>query len=158
MENNVVTKLLNLANMYAKMFSQCKKVQVGSAVVDTCYPPRVISLGTNTTIPYSCKTFGCLREQKYGENSKLHRNPEDCRAIHSEVNAILNAKTDVSGMAMYVTRYPCEACARAIVNAGISKVFYGRSQKVSEETAKIFYAYGVECYHISDWEEEDVVE
>lgn len=153
------SKYLDLANSYAKLFSQCKKVHVGSIILDTNKSPyRVVSLGTNTTVPYSCKTFGCLREQKYGENSKLHRNPEDCRAIHSEVNAILNAKTDVSGMAMYVTRYPCEACARAIVNAGISRVFYGRSQKVSEETAKIFYAYGVECYHVSDWEEEDVVE
>lgn len=157
--DNLTKRYLDLANLYAKQFSQCKKVQVGSVIVDDSIDNnRLISLGTNITIPFNCKACGCLREQKYGENSKLHRNPEDCRAVHSEVNAILNAKTDVAGKSIYITRYPCEACARAIVNAGISRVFYGRAQKISEETAKIFYAYGVECYHIHDWEEEDVVE
>ena len=100
--DNLTKRYLDLANLYAKQFSQCKKVQVGSVIVDDSIDNnRLISLGTNITIPFNCKACGCLREQKYGENSKLHRNPEDCRAVHSEVNAILNAKTDVTGKSIY---------------------------------------------------------
>lgn len=145
---------LALASYYAAQFSQCDKVAVGSAIVkDDC----LISLGTNITAPkYACKTLGCLRKKLYGDDSKTHRNPGDCRAIHSEVDAIIKAKTDLSGATIYITRYPCEACARAIVDAGIKKVYYGRGQKISEETASIFDSAGVEVYHIAGWEEEDV--
>ena len=155
--NDSIKFWLDVANIFANAFSGCRKVHVGSAIVDE-KSQRIISLGTNRTYPFSCKNIGCLREQLYGDNSKTHRNPGDCRAIHSEVDAILKAKTDVTNMSIFVTRYPCEACARAIVDAGISRVYYGRAQSISDETAKIFYAYDVEVIHVSDWEEEDVVE
>ena len=56
---------------------------------------------------------------------------------------------------MIVTRYPCEACARAIVNSGIREVYYGREQKISEEAELIFKSGDVRIHHISDWIYED---
>jgi len=53
---------------------------------------------------------------------------EFSRAIHAEMHAIINA-TRASGGAivggkLFVTTYPCHSCARHIVAAGISEVYY----------------------------------
>lgn len=159
--SNYFEPILNEAHKYAELNSGCAKVSVGSAIVDD-YKPVESSLriyGANRALPISCKKAGCLRVEKYGENSKLHRNPEDCRAIHSEIDAICQAAmtgTPISGKGIVVTRYPCEACARAIVASGVKLVVYGRVQKCSEETEKIFKQAKVNVIHVKDWDAPDV--
>lgn len=149
---------LTMAGRYAKDRTGCTKVAVGSCIVKDGV---IISLGANRAIPDLCRTpRGCLRVEKYGENSKLHRNPEDCRAIHSEVDAIGNAaKAGVStqGATIYVTRYPCEACARLIIAAGIKRVVYGRNQLISEQTRQMFESAHVDCYNYGDYHEDDTI-
>jgi deoxycytidylate deaminase len=58
---------------------------------------------------------------------------------------------------IYVTRYPCEACARAIVAAGIKHVYYGRQQEISDETKLIFATAGVEVVWVKTWTAEDIL-
>lgn len=41
---------------------------------------------------------------------------------HAELNAILNARRDLSGWTLYVTSPPCTGCAIAIIQAGIARV------------------------------------
>lgn len=146
---------LYVAHSYALRESGCKKVQVGSVICNNV--GEVISFGANRTYPVKCTEVGCLREQLYGDNSKVHRNPGDCRAIHSEVDAIARASAPIYGGTIYVTRYPCEACARAIVSAGIKTVYYGRQQEISEETKRIFESADIEVIHISDWIRADTI-
>ena len=43
---------------------------------------------------------------------------------HSELNAILNSKTNVEGCKLYVTLFPCNECAKVIIQAGIKEVIY----------------------------------
>ena len=151
--------LLDSAHLYAEGHSGCKKVSVGCLVIDSIHSSQARVYGANETLPVSCKTEGCLRVQKYGNASKKHRNPEDCRAIHSEVDAISIAARyglNLEGKTMVVTRYPCEACARAIITAGISQVIYGRAQECSEETMNMFRSAGVSVMHIVDWDAPDV--
>lgn len=147
---------LDMAQVYANRLSGCKKVAVGSAIVNQ---ERVIALGANRAVPDLCKTpSGCLRVEKYGEDSKNHRNPEDCRAIHSEIDAICSAASSgvsVKGSSIFVTRYPCEGCAKAIIAAGIKKVYYGGTAHISPQTAVMFRAFGVDCTYISDWKEDN---
>lgn len=149
---------LSLAGHYAKWNTGCTKVSVGSCIVKDGV---VLSLGANRAIPDLCKTHrGCLRVELYGDNSKLHRNPEDCRAIHSEVDAISNAARNgisTEGATIYVTRYPCEACARTIISAGIKKVVFGRNQPISEATRQMFESAGVDYYNCKDYMEDDTV-
>lgn len=146
-------EFLRLAQKYADIASGCKKVAVGCVIIpkdDTKIP----IYGCNKTLPVNCRTFGCRRVDLYGEDSKNHRLPSDCRALHGEVDAITQAAwfgLPTYGGTMCVTRYPCEACARAIVNAGIKHVYYGREQEISEETQKIFDVGRVKVTHISDW-------
>lgn len=148
---------LKMAGEYAKELSGCTKVSVGSCIVKN---DTVISLGANRTMPNLCRTRGCLRVELYGNNSKEHRNPEDCRAIHSEVDAIGKAAkngSSLNGATIYVTRYPCEACARLIITAGIKRVVYGRNQKISDLTRQMFESAGVEFYNQTEYMEDDTV-
>ena len=148
---------LKLAGEYAKRMSGCTKVSVGSCLA---IGDSIITFGANRAMPDLCKTRGCLRVEKYGNNSKEHRNPEDCRAIHSEVDAIGRAARlgiPLEGATLYVTRYPCEACARLIITAGIGRVVYGRNQHISDMTRAMFESAGVQCYNCSDYMEDDTV-
>lgn len=142
--------LMDMANLYAKRMSGCTKVSVGSVIVNGARD-RIISFGANRAIPDLCKYRGCLRVEKYGNNDKTHRSPADCRAIHSEVDAIACAGCDLHGATILVTRYPCEACARAIVASGIREVVYGRDQKISEDTEQIFSDAGIRVTWLKAW-------
>lgn len=157
MNQKQIKDYLDAAQRYADYKSGCCKVAVGSVLIPAA-DSRVTIYGCNKTYPVSCRSFGCRRIELYGEDSKNHRLPSDCRALHSEVDVITqSAKFEYStqGATMFVTRYPCEACARAIVNAGIKIVYYGREQEVSEETKKIFRSKHVKLVHVNTWTYED---
>ena len=47
--------------------------------------------------------------------------------IHAEANAILNYRgslKDMAGARVYVTLFPCQECAKTLVQAGIGEVVY----------------------------------
>lgn len=138
--------LKNIHNR-AKRVSMCCKAQVGAEI----YNPKYVAFGCNITMPGNCKREGCHRIKMYGDDAKSHRLPSDCYAIHAEVDAIATAaRTGESlyGATIFVTRYPCEACARAIVSAGIKEVVYGGIEEISEQTKEIFDNYTVEVTYI----------
>ena len=147
-------KELDWAQNFADEQATCTKVKVGS-VIETKFGELIYGCNHGA---YNCAKNGCRRIKLYGNASKEHRLPSDCDAIHSEVDAICKAAKrglDVSGATIYVTRYPCEACARAIVAAGIYKVFYGRKESISEYTKFILESAGIEVTKVSDWDRED---
>jgi dCMP deaminase len=43
---------------------------------------------------------------------------------HAELNAILNYRGDLTGSKVYVKLFPCNECAKAIIQAGIKEVIY----------------------------------
>ena len=43
---------------------------------------------------------------------------------HAELNAILNYRGNLSGSKIYVKLFPCNECAKAIIQAGIKEVIY----------------------------------
>jgi deoxycytidylate deaminase len=60
-------------------------------------------------------------------NGKLKNLIEFSRSVHAEMHAIINAgKNGVAlvGSKLFVTTYPCHSCARHIVAAGISEVYF----------------------------------
>lgn len=107
----------------AKLVSTWSKdpsTKVGSVIVR---PDRsVVSLGFNG-FPMKC-----------GDSPDVYGNREEKlkRVLHAEVNAILLARTDVTGYTMYV--YPpavgpsCNRCAVAIIQSGISRVIHYKKQ------------------------------
>ena len=145
---------LNKAQSYADVCSTCLKVKVGSMILTK---DKIPIFGANHGVS-DCITSGCRRVKLYGNASKEHRLPSDCDAIHSEVDAICTAAKQgnrLQGATIFVTRYPCEACARAIAASGISTVVYGRSESISPYTALILAHAGVSVVHMTSWERED---
>ena len=64
-------------------------------------------------------------EFPWGSKSK---NPEETKypyVCHSELNAILNfTGRSLKGCRLYVTLFPCNECAKAIIQSGIKEVIY----------------------------------
>lgn len=71
-------------------------------------------------------------------NKKLRGLIEFSRSIHAEMHALLTALRQtgpkVRGGRLYVTTYPCHSCARHIVAAGITVVYYIEPYKKSLAT------------------------
>ncbi len=147
---------LDMAYSYAQNTSGCCKVAVGSLIEKDNV---IIAMGSNQAMPNLCKSpRGCLRKELYGDDSKVHRNPADCRAIHSEVDAICAAAmqgSSTKGATIFVTRYPCESCAKAIVAAGITHVIYGGTADISQETRKILDDGHVDIAKADGWREDN---
>ncbi len=122
------------------MRSKDPNTQVGACIVAN--DNRIISLGYNgfpmgandDDFPWEKK--GDLKDTKYAY------------VVHAELNAILNTHADLRGTTLYVTLFPCNECAKAIVQAGIKKVYYGRIKNPTRDdvvaSKKILDAGGVE--------------
>lgn len=54
----------------------------------------------------------------------LDRENKLMMAVHAELNAILNANTDLSGCTLYATHQPCSNCASTIVQKRIARVVW----------------------------------
>ena len=148
------SQALDKAQSYADVCSTCAKVHVGSMIITKDGIPI---FGANHGVS-NCIKEGCRRIKLYGNASKEHRLPSDCDAIHSEVDAIATAAKQgarLQGATIFVTRYPCEACARAIAASGIRQVVYGRKEDISEYTERILGSSGVSIEKVESWERED---
>lgn len=92
----------------------CPRASVGSVV--TSYDRRLLSVGYNGA-PRDvahCEDAGCI----------LDKAGHCVRAVHAEMNALLNLEGRADGGTMYCTHAPCPRCAAAIAQAGIVTVVY----------------------------------
>ena len=95
--------------------SKDPNTQVGACIVDG--NNIILSTGYNG-FPYGCSddTFSWDRE---GEDTKYRY------VVHAELNAILNAHgKSLEGARLYVDLFPCNECAKAIIQSGISEIVY----------------------------------
>lgn len=83
---------------------------VGSVLVDK--DRRVISTGYNG---FPAGVSDSPERLKDKEQKRL-------LMIHSELNCVLNSVTDTVGSTLYVTRFPCHECAKAIIQVGVVRV------------------------------------
>lgn len=58
----------------------------------------------------------------FSDDDRLWRDDKNDRMVHAELNAILNARRDLAGWTLYVTKFPCHNCALAVVQAGLVRV------------------------------------
>lgn len=63
------------------------------------------------------------------EKATIHMSNKYFYTTHSELNAILNYRGgSLEGAKIYVTLFPCNECAKAIIQCGIKKVIYGNDK------------------------------
>lgn len=101
--------------LLASSQSEDPHTQTGCCIVKD---KEIISLGCNT-YPKGTKEndFPTTREGKWLETKYPY-------IIHAEVNAILKTKEDLTGAKMYITLFPCNECAKIIIQSGIKEVVY----------------------------------
>ncbi len=121
--------------------STCLRKQVGAVLVKD---NRVIATGYNGAPSglSHCSDTGCVRLQKEVPSGQRY---ELCRSVHAEENCIIQAAVfgvSTAGSVLYCTHAPCILCARSIINARVSAVYYAEGE-LEELTAKLFRDAGV---------------
>ena len=134
---------MGLAHLSA-MRSKDPSTQVGAVIVSGEH--RVVSIGYNG-FPNGCSDdeFPWDREGDFGATKYPY-------VVNAELNAILNSKNDLRGCSIYVSLFPCNECAKAIIQSGISRIVY-ESDKYADTDATIaskrmLRAAGVELYQL----------
>ena len=106
---------------YASSKSHCsndfEKKILAEVVIDSLISERLIPKGKREEAV-----------QTIIKNSRLKDLIEFSRAVHAEMHAILGASRvageRILGGKIFVTTYPCHSCARHIIAAGISEVYF----------------------------------
>ena len=118
--------------------------QVGACIVSD--DNKILSMGYNG-MPAGCSDdeFPWNREAEDPYNSKYFY------VAHSELNAILNYRGgSLEGAKLYVTLFPCNECAKAIIQCGIRTVIYlsdkYRDTPSVRASRRMFDAAGVRYY------------
>ena len=103
--------------LLASQRSKDPSTQVGACLVDN--DKRILSTGYNG-FPQGCSDdeFPWNRDDNQGETKYPF-------VVHAELNAILNASgKSLFNSKLYVALFPCNECAKAIIQAGIKEVVY----------------------------------
>ena len=104
--------------LLASQRSKDPSTQVGACIVND--DNRIMSVGYNG-FPRGCSDDEFPWERE-GDKSTLTKYPYVC---HAELNAILNAGgNSLKGCRIYVALFPCNECAKAIIQAGIKTIVY----------------------------------
>lgn len=129
--------------MLSAMRSKDPNTQVGACIVSG--DNKILSMGYNG-FPRGCSDdeFPWRREGDPLDSKYYY-------STHSELNAILNYRGgSLEGAKLYVTLFPCNECAKAIIQSGIKTLIYG-SDKYADTPAvraskRMLNAAGVRYY------------
>lgn len=122
--------------------SKDNSTQVGACIVSG--ENKILSLG------YNGMPAGCLDDDMPWERDGEPLDTKYMYVCHAELNAILNSGTaDLRGAILYCTLFPCNECAKAIIQSGISEVVYYIDKYADTEgviaSKKMFDMVGIKC-------------
>jgi dCMP deaminase len=126
---------MRMAEELAKR-STCARLQVGTVITD----PRlehVVAIGYNGNargFPNRCDG----------------PEPGRCGCIHSEMNALVKAPGDLRDKVAFVTASPCVMCAKLMIQAHVTFVFYRKAYR-SAAGLEILEHAGVVPVHYVRW-------
>ena len=115
--------------LLAAMRSKDPGTQVGACIVDN--ENHILSTGYNG-FPRGCSDdeFPWEREGEYCETKYPF-------VVHAELNAILNAHgKNLVDSKIYVSLFPCNECAKAIIQSGIREIFYLSDKYAEADSTK----------------------
>ena len=101
--------------MLAARRSKDPSTQVGACIV---YQDNIIISTGYNGMPKGCSD-DIFPWERTGEETKYPY------VVHAELNAILTASgRDLRGSKLYVALFPCNECAKAIIQSGVREIFY----------------------------------
>ena len=132
-------------SLLSAMRSKDPSTQVGACIVSN--ENKIMAVGYNG-FPRGCSDDDFPWERS-AENSNDTKYPFVC---HAELNAILNAGgQDLRGARIFVALFPCNECAKAIIQSGIKEGIYISDKYGSTPptlaSKKMFAAAGVKLTH-----------
>lgn len=103
--------------------------QVGACIVSE--DNRIVGVGYNG-MPYGCKDeeYPWARVGDYMDTKYPY-------VVHAELNAILNSTRELKGCRIYVSLFPCNECAKAIIQSGIREIVYVSDKDSDKDFNKV---------------------
>ncbi len=109
--------------------SKDPSTQVGACIVNN--ENKIIGIG------YNGFPIGCSDDELPWAREGDFLNTKYAYVVHAELNAILNSGgNDLHGCRIYVAIFPCNECAKAIIQSGIKKVIYLSDKYINSDACK----------------------
>ncbi len=102
--------------MLSAQRSKDSNTQVGACIVNA--ENKIVSVG------YNGMPRGCSDDELPWEREGAFLETKYPFVCHAELNAILNSNVPLTDCTLYVTLFPCNECAKAIIQSGIRRVVY----------------------------------
>lgn len=128
---------MRMAEELAKR-STCARLQVGTVITDARLE-NVVAIG------YNGNARGFPNRCDSDEAGK-------CGCIHSEMNALVKSPGHLRDKVAFITASPCVMCAKLIVQANISHVFF-RERYRNSEGLDVLQRGGVTAVHYTRWQD-----
>ena len=128
---------MRMAEELAKR-STCARLQVGTVITDARLE-NVVAIGYNGNargFPNRCDSDEAGR----------------CGCIHSEMNALVKSPGHLRDKVAFVTASPCVMCAKLMVQANVSWVFYRHRYRLPSGL-EVLERGGVEAVHYTRWKD-----
>lgn len=125
---------MGVASLAAKR-SKDPNTQVGACIVSN--DNKILSIG------YNGMPLGC-NDDEFSWDRDVTADNKYFYIVHSELNAILNYRGgSLEGSKIYVTLFPCNECAKAIIQSGIKEVIYW--QDIYKDTREVIASKRMLC-------------
>lgn len=102
--------------MLSALRSKDPSTKVGACIVNQ--NKRIVGIG------YNGLPCGCSDDEFPWERTGGFLDTKYAYVVHAEPNAILNATSDLTNATLYVTLFPCNECAKLIIQSGIKEIVY----------------------------------
>jgi len=119
--------------------STCARLQVGTVLTDARLE-HVVSIG------YNGNARGFPNRCDSNEEGK-------CGCIHSEMNALVKSPGGLRDKVAFITASPCVMCAKLMVQANVSHMFY-REPYRSSDGLDVLERAGVATVHYTRWKDD----
>lgn len=97
--------------------SKDPNTQVGACIVDQ--NKKIVGVG------YNGFPIGCSDDQLPWDREGAYGDTKYPYVCHAELNAIINSTSaNLNGCTIYIGFFPCNECAKLIVQSGIKKIIY----------------------------------
>lgn len=116
-------------SLLAAQRSKDSNSQVGACIVSP--ENKILSVG------YNGMPIGCNDDDMPWEREGNFLETKYPFVCHAELNAILNqGSVNLKGSRIYVSLFPCNECAKAIIQSGIKEVIYGENKYADTDAVK----------------------
>ena len=127
---------MNIAKVLAER-SSCDRAYVGAVIVNG--DNRIIATGYNGSV--GSKTPQC------DDIGHVMRDGHCIATLHAEINCIAYCAREgipLKGSKIYVTHFPCLNCTKALIQSGITKVYYLDDYRMDDYAVELFAMNNIE--------------